>query len=66
MDASQLSEEQINFICRHALEPMLVDAQRDKRYCKSGDVSIVYANAKIERIGEIFRAVGYWNDGVTE
>ena len=62
MNASELTEEQIDYICRRCLAPMLADAQDTKRKARKDDVFIVYANAQIEKIEQIFRAVGYWKE----
>jgi hypothetical protein len=65
MNASELTEDQIDYICRRCLSPMLADAQDTKRKARKNDgfdVNIVYANAQIEKIEQIFRAVGYWKE----
>lgn len=62
MNASELTEEQIDYICRHGLTPMLTDAQDTIRTARKDDVFIVYANAQIEKIEQIFRTVGYWKE----
>ena len=62
MNASELTEEQIDYICRRCLSPMLADAQDTKRKARKDDVNIIYANAQIEKIGQIFRTVGYWKE----
>ena len=62
MNASELTEDQIDYICRRCLSPMLADAQDTKRKARKDDVNIIYANAQIEKIGQIFRTVGYWKE----
>jgi hypothetical protein len=62
MNASELTEDQIDYICRRCLSPMLADAQDTKRKARKDDVNIIYANAQIEKIEQIFRTVGYWKE----
>ena len=62
MNASELTEDQIDYICRYCLTPMLTDAQDTKRKARKDDVNIIYANAQIEKIEQIFRTVGYWKE----
>ena len=62
MDASKLTEGQIDYICRYALTPILQECEKAKRSKNKQDVGIIYANATIEKIGELFRAMGYWQE----
>ena len=62
MNASELTEDQIDYICRRCLTPMLTDAQDTKRKARKDDVNIIYANLQIEKIEQIFRTVGYWKE----
>ena len=62
MNGSTLTEGQIDYICRYALTPILEEAERTKRSSKMYNPSIIYANATIEKIGELFRAMGYWQE----
>lgn len=62
MDASKLSAGQIDYICRYALTPKLKECEKRKRESKTTDVGIIYANAEIAKIKEIFIMVGYWKD----
>jgi len=62
MNASELTEDQIDYICRRCLTPMLADAQDTKRKARKDDVNIIYANLQIGRIEQIFRTVGYWEE----
>jgi len=59
MNASELTEEQIDYICRYCLTPLYVEAQDEKRN-RQDEVLISWANKTIERIEQIFRTVGYW------
>ena len=62
MDASKLSAGQIDYICRYALTPKLKECEKRKRESAKTDVGIIYANAEIAKIKEIFVMVGYWTD----
>jgi hypothetical protein len=50
MNASELTEEQIDYICRYCIAPVYREA---KTYG---------ANAQMEKIEQIFRTVGYWKE----
>jgi hypothetical protein len=62
MDASKLTEGQIDYICRYALTPILEECERAKRSKNKQDVGIIYANATIEKIQDIFISTGYWKE----
>ena len=62
MDATKLSAGQIDYICRYALTPKLKECEKRKRESATTDVGIIYANAEIAKIKEIFITVGYWTD----
>ena len=62
MNASKLTAEQMEWICRQPLAQLLEEAQQTKRSAKKHDVGIIYANATIEKISEIYKAIGYWQD----
>ena len=60
MDASKLTAEQIDWVCRYPLAQMLETAQTTLRKSTADDTAIIYANARIQKVAEIYRAVGYW------
>jgi hypothetical protein len=62
MNASKLTAEQLEWLCRVPLTLMLDEAKQTKREAKSNSPTIVYANARIEKVSEIFKAVGYWQE----
>jgi hypothetical protein len=63
MDASKLTAEQMEWVCRYPLAQMLENAQMTKRRANKHDVrSIVYANLQIQQIAVIYKAVGYWQE----
>ena len=62
MDASKLTAEQMEWVCRYPLAQMLEDAQITKRKCKKNDPNIIYANLQIQQIAVIYKAVGYWQE----
>jgi hypothetical protein len=65
MNASKLTAEQMEWICRYPLAQMLEDAQqyiRETTRENQNSPTIVYANARIQKVSDIFKTVGYWQD----
>ena len=63
MDASKLTAEQMEWVCRYPLAQMLRDAQqflRETTNQRQDSTTIIYANARVQKVAEIYRAVGYW------
>jgi len=58
MNGSELTEEQLNYICRWCLEPIMREARLANM--KANDPFVELANKRIEKIEQIFRTVGYW------
>jgi len=62
MDASKLTDQQLEYICRCALVPILQEQRDIRRNNKSTKAQTLRAKSEMLWLGEIFRAVGWWND----
>lgn len=62
MDASKLTNQQLEYICRCALVPILQEQIDIRRNNSSTKAQTLRAKSEMLWLGEIFRTVGWWND----
>ena len=60
MDASKLTTEQINYICKEHLWPQLARAQSMRAKSEEGSLYANSCDEQIKKIADIFVSVGYW------
>ena len=60
MDASKLTTEQINHICKDYIEPKLIQWNEVARLSEQDSPYGNIAKEEIEKIRNIFTTMGYW------
>ena len=62
LDASKLTNEQINAICQDFIEPQLARAKSMRAKSEEGSLYANVCDEQIKKIADIFVSVGYWQE----
>lgn len=62
MDASKLTEGQIDYICTEFLVPQLIRAQAMNDKSEPNSIYGVISSREIAKLSDIFISTGYWKE----